>query len=117
MIDDEEIPARRGEVPTTPSKVDVVNTNGVATMTMAGKTQKKSKVPPSTTALDERHMIRTSSKDWALWEAFARTLGFNGAGPWVRQQANDALATAIAEMPKAKRDEIEATAKRLMAEG
>ncbi len=85
-------------------------------MTMAGKTQKKSKkAPPPVSELDERHMIRTSSKDWALWEAFARTLGFNGAGPWVRQQANEAIEAAIAELPKAKRDEIEATAKRLMA--
>ncbi len=89
-------------------------------MTMAGKTQKRAKKPPpvvSASGLDERHMIRTSSKDWALWEAFARTLGFNGAGPWVRQQANDAIEAAIAELPKAKRDEIEATAKRLMAAG
>lgn len=41
--------------------------------------------------LDKRHQLRCSSRDFEVWETYARELGFPNVSAWIRKCANDAL--------------------------
>lgn len=45
-------------------------------------------LPPD---LDKRHQFRCSSRDFELWEQFAKEVGFPNVSAWLRMVANAAL--------------------------
>ena len=71
----------------------------------AAAKRKKTGGRPAAT-LTERNQVRHAAGEWEAWTAYAMSLVFGGASPWLRSLANREIAAAAqaanANVPKSK---------------